>query len=104
MGAIPGLPKVRLHNPFLSYENGDEFMDFLYRAEAGELDPFILVIEDSIPDEKNKEEGYWATFGNDSETNQPITTCEWIDLLAPRAWGVRATVTCAAYGGIHARF
>jgi len=27
LGGIPGIPKVRLHNPFLSYENGDEFME-----------------------------------------------------------------------------
>src|SRR5580658_10082420 len=28
LGAIPGLPKVHLHNPVLAYENGDEFMKF----------------------------------------------------------------------------
>src|SRR5207253_6228676 len=33
---------------------------------------------------------------------QPITTCEWIDRLAPRAWAVLAAGTCATYGGIHA--
>jgi hydrogenase small subunit len=26
LGAIPGLPKVHLHNPVLAYENGDEFL------------------------------------------------------------------------------
>ena len=26
MGAIPGLPKVHLHNPVLAYETGDDFM------------------------------------------------------------------------------
>ena len=26
LGAIPGLPKVHLHNPVLAYENGAEFM------------------------------------------------------------------------------
>jgi len=102
MGAIPGLPKLKLHNPFLAYENGDEFMNFFYRAEAGELEPFILVVEGSIPNEEIKTEGYWAAFGADSETGQPITTCEWIDRLAPKAWAVVAIGTCAAYGGIHA--
>ena len=33
LGAIPGLPKVHLHNPVLAYENGDEFMKFFYDAE-----------------------------------------------------------------------
>ena len=69
---------------------------------AGELGPFILVVEGSIPDETNKAEGYWAAFGTDPTTGQPITTCEWIDRLAPKAWAVVAAGTCAAYGGIHA--
>lgn len=28
LGGIPGIPKVRFHNPFLSFENGDEFSSF----------------------------------------------------------------------------
>jgi hydrogenase small subunit len=102
LGAIPGLPKVHLHNPVLSYENGDEFMKFLYDAERGLLDPFVLVVEGSLPNEKIKSEGYWAALGTDKATGQPITTCEWIDRLAPKAWGVVAIGTCATYGGIHA--
>jgi hydrogenase small subunit len=61
-----------------------------------------LVVEGSIPNEKNKKEGYWAAFGNDRETGQPIPTCDWIDWLAPQAWAVVAIGTCATYGGIHA--
>ena len=44
---------------------GDEFLGHFHRAAADELDPFILVVEGSIPDETNKAEGYWATFGTD---------------------------------------
>jgi hydrogenase small subunit len=102
LGAIPGLPKVHLHNPVLCYENGDEFMKFFHDAEAGRLNPFVLVVEGSIPNEKIKSEGYWAAFGTDKTTGQPITTCEWIDRLATKAWGVVAIGTCATYGGIHA--
>ena len=102
MGAIPGLPKVHLHNPVLAYENGEEFMNFFYQAEKGQLDPFVFVVEGSIPNEKIKSEGYWAAQGTDKATGQPITTCEWIDRLAPKAWAVVAIGTCAAYGGIHA--
>jgi hydrogenase small subunit len=102
LGTLPGVPKLRLHNPCLSYDNGAEFMQHFYRGAAGELDPFILVIEGSIPNEKNKTEGYWAGFGTDATTGQPITTCEWIDRLAPKAWAVLAAGTCATYGGIHA--
>ncbi|MDQ2774287.1 MAG: hydrogenase expression protein HypE [Acidobacteriota bacterium] len=102
MGAIPGLPKVHLHNPVLAMEVGDDFMKFFYQAEQGQLDPFVLVVEGSIPNENLKSEGYWAAQGTDYNTGQPITTCEWIDRLASKAWGVIACGTCAAYGGIHA--
>ena len=102
LGGLPGLPKVNFHNPFYCYENGDEFLAFLYRAEQGRLDPFILVIEGSVPNEEIKAEGYWAALGVDKETGQPITTCEWIDRLTPRAWAVVAVGTCSTYGGIHA--
>ena len=64
--------------------------------------PFVLVVEGSIPNEKIKAEGYWAALGTDKQTGQPITTCEWIDRLAPKAVAVVAAGTCATYGGIHA--
>ena len=102
LGAIPGLPKVYLHNPVLAYENGDEFMKYFYQAERGEIDPFVLVVEGSIPNEQIKDEGYWAAQGTDSNTGQPIKTTEWIDRLAPKALAVLAAGTCATYGGIHA--
>jgi hydrogenase small subunit len=101
-GAIPWTPKVKLYNPFLAPENGDEFLRYYHQGVSGELGPFILVVEGSVPDETNKAEGYWATFGTDPKTGQPITTCEWIDRLAPKAWAVVAAGTCSAYGGIHA--
>ena len=101
-GALPGIPKVHLHNPVFAYANGDEFLRPFYQAAAGELAPFLLVVEGSIPNEKNKEEGYWATLGTDQATGQPILTCDWIDKLAAKAWAVVAVGTCATYGGIHA--
>src|SRR3979409_1144265 len=51
LGAIPGLPRVHLYNPVLAYENGDDFMKYWFRAERGELEPFVLVVEGSIPNE-----------------------------------------------------
>ncbi|MEO8217483.1 MAG: hydrogenase expression protein HypE [Acidobacteriota bacterium] len=102
LGGIPGLPKVHLHNPVLAVEVGDDFMKWFYDAEQGKLDPFVLVVEGSIPNEEIKAEGYWAGFGTDPVTGQPIKTTEWIDRLAPKAFGVIAAGTCATYGGIHA--
>jgi hydrogenase small subunit len=102
LGAIPGLPRVHLHNPVLAYEVGDSFMSWWYKAERGELDPFVLVVEGSIPNEKVKSEGYWAALGTNPVNGQPIPTSEWIDRLAPKAWAVIAIGTCATYGGIPA--
>ena len=102
MGAIPWIPKINFHNPFLAVENGDEFLRPFYLAAEGKLGPFILVVEGSIPNENNKAEGYWASWGTNEATGQPILTCDWIDRLVPNAWAVMAVGTCATYGGIHA--
>ncbi|HEY1754913.1 MAG TPA: hydrogenase expression protein HypE [Bryobacteraceae bacterium] len=103
LGAIPGLPKVHLHNPVLAYENGDDFLKYWYLAEQGKIDPFVLVVEGSIPNEElNKDGGYWAAVGTDPKTKQPITTNAWINRLAPKALAVVGAGTCATYGGIHA--
>lgn len=102
MGGLPWIPKVNFHNPFLAAANGDDFLKPFHQAAKGKLGPYILVVEGSIPDESNKSEGYWAALGTDARTGQPITTCEWVDNLAPGAWAIIAAGTCATYGGIHA--
>jgi hydrogenase small subunit len=101
LGLLPGLPKVHLYNKVLAYETGEAFLEAFRRAARGELDPFVLVFEGSVPNEGINGEGFWTSFGND-EQGQPIPVNEWIDRLAPRAWAVVAVGTCAAYGGIHA--
>jgi hydrogenase small subunit len=102
LGAVPGLPKVHLHNAVLAYEVGDDFMRSFHQASRDELGDFVLVVEGSIPNENLSGEGYWAAMGTDSDTGQPIKTNDWIDRLAPNALAVIAAGTCATYGGIHA--
>ena len=90
LGALPGLPKVAVHWPLIDFECGpnggaDDFLEWFFRADRGELEPFVLVVEGSIPNEKIKDEGYWCGFGNDPATGQPMTTSEWLDRLAPKA-------------------
>ena len=107
LGALPGLPKIAVHWPLIDFECGpvggaDDFIEWFFKADRGELEPFVLVVEGSIPNEKIKSEGYWCGFGNDPDTGQPMTTSEWIDRLAPKALAVVAAGTCASYGGIHA--
>jgi hydrogenase small subunit len=102
LGVIPGLPKVHLHNKVLAYETGEDFVKAFRQAARGELDPFIFVVEGSIPNEQINGDGYWTSMGNDPATGEPITLNEWIDRLAPKAWAVVAAGTCTTYGGIHA--
>ncbi len=66
------------------------------------MDPYILVIEGSIPDETNKAEGYWASLGTDElpDSRSPPANGSMIWLPAPGP--VVAAGTCATYGGIHA--
>src|ERR1700727_1015962 len=60
LGQIPWIPKVNLHNPFLALANGEDFLKPFHDATEGKIENFILVVEGSIPNEKNKECGYWA--------------------------------------------
>lgn len=101
-GVLPGVPRLRLHHPVLAYEVGDDFLDVFRRAAAGDLGPFILVVEGSLPDEPAGGEGSWAAFGRDAATGEPVSTGAWVDALAAKAWAVVAVGTCAAWGGIHA--
>jgi hydrogenase small subunit len=102
LGAIPGLPKVHLHNAVLAVEVGDDFMAPFHAAARGELDNYVVVVEGSVPNEHLSGDGFWAAAGYDKATGQPIRSTDWIDMLAPRALGFIAAGTCATFGGIHA--
>ena len=96
-----------MHWPLIDFECGpnggaDDFLEWFFKADRGELEPFVLVVEGSIPNEQLHDEGYWCGFGNNPATGQPMTTSEWLDRLAPKATAIVAVGTCATYGGIHA--
>src|ERR1041384_6739583 len=63
LGVLPGLPKIAVHWPLIDFECGpiggsDTFIEWFFKGERGEIDPFVLVVEGSIPNEKIKPEGY----------------------------------------------
>ncbi len=101
-GCLPGMPPVVLYNAVFAFETGDDFLRAFDDAARGALDPFILVLEGSVPNEEINGDGHWAAMGVDGSTGQPILTCDWLDRLAPRAAAVLALGTCAAYGGVPA--
>src|SRR5919108_4826358 len=78
LGAIPGLPRVVLHNKVLSPTmGGEEFLRPFREAVNDQLDaPFVLVIEGSIPNEKINGDGYWTSFGNDEATGEPLPVAD----------------------------
>ena len=100
--AIPGMPKVVVHNQVVAYAVGQEYAQAWFDAEEGKLDPFVLVIEGSLGNEEINGDGYWTAFAVNPSTGQPITMNEWLDRLAPKAAAVVAVGTCATYGGIPA--
>ncbi len=101
-GVLPGAPRIVIYNQMLAFETGEEFVAAFRRATGGQHQPFILVLEGSVPNEAISGEGHWSGFGVDRRDGQPITVCDWIDRLAPLAAAVLAVGTCAAYGGIPA--
>src|SRR5437588_6846182 len=75
LGALPGLPKVAVHWPLIDFECGhtggaDDFIEWFFKADRGELEPFVLIVEGSIPNESIKREGYWAAFGKDRKSTR----------------------------------
>src|ERR687894_249807 len=99
LGAIPGLPKVHLHNKVLSPTlGGEEFLKPFRAAAEGSLDaPYVFVMEGSVPNENINGEGYWSSFGNDEATGEPLTVPWWIDRLAPGSFATVAIGTRAGY-------
>lgn len=101
LGAFPWIPKVHFHNPFLAYENGEEFVRFFRAAAEGKLAPHSRLrrFDSQRAQQARRILGH---LRHRSRNGPAILTCDWIDQLAPRAWAVVAAGTCSTYGGIHA--
>ncbi len=110
LGTVPAMPKVILHHPVLSVEAGAEFMSAFKKAYDGTLgDPYVVVFEGSVPDERiaARTGGYWSAMGSEllageveGGKSRLIPTAEWLTRLAPGAAATIAMGTCATWGGI----
>ena len=96
-GSVPGLPKLNLYHPVLALDSGEHFLDHYRKAERGEMDPFILVVESSMTDEALAGEGYWMAYGK--ENGKIVTIRDWVTRLAPKAAVTIALGNCACFGG-----
>jgi hydrogenase small subunit len=123
LGNIPDAPRLALIHPqfgphFFSqlknpsrstgslrpdYESywkpGERYETLLWRAANGELHPFILVLDGALYNEPAAANGSFAQLGLD-RNGQPMTTANWLKLLAPRAEAVLAVGSCASFGGM----
>lgn len=112
LGTVPAMPKVLLHHPVLSVEAGAQFMEPFKQAYNGTLgDPYVVVFEGSVPDERiaSRMGGYWSAMGSEVLSGEAegggsrmIPTAEWLTRLAPGAAATIAMGTCATWGGIPA--
>ena len=95
----PGRVRVVFHETIMP-EWGEDALEYLRMAERGELDPYVLVLEGSFPDEDvaARNGGWWFALGE--ENGRIVTGNEWVRRLLKRAVAVVAVGTCAAYGGI----
>ena len=99
-GTAAGLPRLVVVHPALSFDSGDAFIEHLRRAARGALDPYALIVEASIPDERLAQGGFFAGLGE--ENGAPVPIAVWVDRLAPRAAAVVAFGDCGVWGGPHA--
>lgn len=92
--------EIELVHPLLAVGAGEELLSTLREAAAGNLDPFLLVLEGSLFDEARAGHGTFSALG--VEGGRPVTVRRWVERLAPRAAAVLAIGTCATAGGIPA--
>jgi hydrogenase small subunit len=91
---------IRLVHPALALDAGDAYLAAIERAEAGELNPFVLVLEGSIFDQRLAGSGTFSRLGE--RDGQPVTVEDRVAALARRAAVVIAIGTCATWGGVPA--
>ncbi len=112
LGIVPAMPKVLLHHPVLAVESGAAFVQSFKDAADGVLgDPYVLVFEGSVADERiaARTGGYFSAMGVEAiegeehgDVTHPVCTATWLHRLAPGAAATIAIGTCATWGGIPA--
>jgi len=99
-GFIPQVAGITLDfHPTIMPQWAEGAVSVLKMAEEGKLDPFVLIVEGSIPDEElaKKRNGFWCTVGE--EKGQLVTFNDWFSRLSKKTVAVVAAGSCASYGG-----
>ena len=115
IGQVQGVPPVELnYHPTVMPQWGVDHLEgpegptakawdansIIDQASSGALDPFVLIVEGSIPteDEPKAAGGYYCSIGERDEHIYYVE--DVLKDLASRAAAVVAIGTCAAFGGI----
>ena len=101
-GFLPPVAGIVLdYQPTIMLPWGEEALEAVKKAENGNLDPYVLLVEGAIPDEnQNKDSGgHYCIFGEDEQGNV-LSFNERFDKLAKNAAAIVAVGTCACFGGV----
>ncbi|OQX20983.1 MAG: hypothetical protein BWK75_04160, partial [Candidatus Altiarchaeales archaeon A3] len=100
-GFLPQIEGINLvYHPTIMGPWGENASKILDDAINGKHDPFVLVVEGAVPDEKKAKEtgGYYCSVG---ETGGKMMLFDDVLLkLSKRAGAVVAIGACASFGGI----
>ena len=77
--AIPGMPKVVVHNQVVDYAVGQEYAQAWFDAERESSTRSCSCIEGSLGNEEINGEGHSTGFAVNPANGQPITMNEWMD-------------------------
>ncbi len=100
-GILPEASNIVLaYHPTIMAPWGEKALSVLDDAQEGKLDPFVLILEGSIPDEEQaaRDGGYYCIAGE--KDGQLITVNEQLLALKDKAAAAVAVGTCATYGGV----
>lgn len=100
-GILPEVSDINLaYHPTVMAPWGETALSVLDDAAEGKLDPFVLILEGSIPDEEKaaREGGYYCVAGE--KDGKMITVNEQLMSLKDKAAAAVAVGTCATYGGV----
>ncbi|ODS37107.1 hypothetical protein BEH94_02240 [Candidatus Altiarchaeales archaeon WOR_SM1_SCG] len=100
-GFMPQLEGLKLvYHPTLMATWGEEASQVLADAQEGKYDPFVLIVEGSVPDEKKacRDGGYYCSIGD--LNGEMIVFSDVLSKLSKRAGAIVAVGTCSSFGGI----
>jgi hydrogenase small subunit len=100
-GFIPQVSGISLDfHPTIMAPWGKDAVNILKMAERKDIDPFVLIVEGSIPNEEiaKRTGGFWCAVGE--ENGQLLTLNDWISRLSGKAAAIVAAGSCASYGGV----